>query len=169
MLGRHVGISAFCLLGAATWLEGAHAIHPLRVDPIRATLGTCAWVVYALSWGARRQQGDVDTIAADRDAPLLLPRSTIPIASVALFATGILAALFFFASAWQVRDTSRSLAAQAIALGCALVSVDASVIVAVSRGNRRAVAGRRITPRAVRSLVLLASIAIAGAVITAMR
>ena len=141
----------------------------LRVDPIRGTLGSFAWVVFALSWGARQARVDADADQADRDAPLLLPRATVPIVSVALFAAGIGSGLLYVASAWQVRDATRSLAAHAIAVGTGLVSVDASVAIAVSLGKRRTVVGRRLSPRAVRCLVLLAAVAVAGAVITALR
>ena len=136
-LGCHLGISAFLGLATGAWLSGSHAIHPLRIDPIRGALGAFAWAVFALSWGDREPPTEGSAPGAERDAPLLLPRSTIPVASVALSGLGIVGALAYFLLAWQVRDPSRALAAQTISLACALALVNASVVVSVSRGRRR--------------------------------
>jgi hypothetical protein len=166
--GRHVGISLFAALAALTWLADGHAIHPLRLDPIRGLLGAVAWGVFALSW-SERWGSHVEPVPVDPDAPLLLPRSSLPPLSAAIAVLGVTAALGFLAIAFQIRDPDRALVSQAIALACAVAVVTAAGVVATARGKARSSSGRRLTPPVVRALLLLVTAAIAGAVITALR
>jgi len=163
-LGRHVGISLFAALGTATWLAGEHAIHPLRLDPIRGTFGAIAWGVFALAW-SERWSSRSEPVPLDPEAPLLLPRAALPLLATTIATVGVAAALLFVALGFQVRDPDRALVAQAVAIACAVAVVTASGVVATARGKRRPESGRRLTPPVVRALMLLVAAAIAGPVI----
>jgi hypothetical protein len=169
--GRHLGISLFAALATATWLSGAQAIHPLRLDPIRGVFGAMAWGVFALSW-SERWSSSVDVVPIDSDpegVPLLLPRAALPVLATLISALGVVLALVYLALAFGVRDADRALAAQAAALACAVAVVTAAGVVATARGKYRPPTGRRLNPPVVRALLLLVTTAIAGAVITALR
>lgn len=167
--GRHLGISVFVAAAVITWLLGAPAIHPLRLDPIRGVFGAIAWGVFALSWSERWGPRPA-AIPADPDAPLLLPRSSLPLAATLITGLGIALAVGYLALAFLVRDPDRALGAQAVALACSVALVTAAGIVATARGKRRSSSGgRRLTPTVVRALLLLVTAAVAGAVVTALR
>jgi hypothetical protein len=166
-LGRHVGISLFLALSVATWLLGSASIHPLRLDPVRGAFGAIAWGVFALSW-SDRWGPQPDAMPADPDAPLLLPRSELPPLAIPITALGVALALGYVVLAFLVRDPDRALAAQAVALACAVGMVTAASVVATARGKRRQTSGRRLTPPVVRALLLLCLVAVAGALKTAL-
>jgi hypothetical protein len=166
--GRHLGISLFVTLAVATWLAGAHAIHPLRLDPIRGAFGAIAWGVFALSWSDRWGPRP-EAIPADPDAPLLLSRTTLPLGAIPIAAIAVAAALGYLVLAFWVRDPDRALGAQAAALTCAVALVTAAGVVATARGKRRQAGGRRLTPPVVRALLLLCAVAVGGAIVTALR
>jgi hypothetical protein len=165
-LGRHLGLSLFLFCSTGTWLASNAAITPLRLDPTRATIGAIAWGVFALSWSDpwtfRRDE------LADPKAPALQARSTLPPFAVPIAAAGVLAALACLAFAWRVRDPSRAMLAQGTAIACAVALITASATVAVARGKRSAGA-TRLTPAAVRPLMMLVAVGIAGAVMFALR
>jgi hypothetical protein len=167
-LGRHLGISLFLAFATLTWLAGSQAIHPLRLDSIRGAFGAVAWGVFALSW-SDRWSSRAEPLPADPDAPLLLPRAALPPLAVPLATCGVAAAVVFLSLAFLARDPDRALVSQAAALACAVAVVTASATVATSRGKPRSSSGRRLTPPVVRALLLLVTVAIAGAVITALR
>jgi hypothetical protein len=168
--GRHLGISLFALLGVITWLSDSRAIHPLRLDPIRGVLGAVAWGVFALAW-SERWGSRSEPVPVDPEAPLLLPRASLPALATTVAGLGVAAALVFLGLAFRVRDPDRALVTQAVALASAVAVVSASGVVATSRGKARLPAGRRLTPPVIRALLLLVTTAIAGAVImvTALR
>ncbi len=167
--GRQLGISLFAALAVLTWLADGHAIHPLRLDPIRGLLGAVAWGVFALSW-SERWGSRVEPVPVDPEAPLLLPRASLPALATAIAALGVVAALLFLTLAFRVRDPDRALVSQAAALACAVAVVTGAGIVATARGKWRPQTGRRLTPPVVRALLLLVTTAVAGAVIiTALR
>lgn len=167
--GRHLGISIFVAGAVLTWLLGSPAIHPLRLDPIRGVFGAIAWGVFALSWSDRWGPRPA-AIPADPEAPLLLPRVALPLAATLLTGIGVALAVVYLALAFLVRDPDRALAAQAVALACAVALVTAAGVVATARGKKRSSsAGRRLTPPVVRALLLLVTAAIAGAVVTTLR
>ncbi|APR86920.1 hypothetical protein A7982_12269 [Minicystis rosea] len=166
--GRHLGISLFVALAVATWLLGAQAIHPLRLDSVRGVFGAIAWGVFALSWSDRWGPGP-EAIPADPEAPLLLPRAALPLGAVPITALAVAAALGYLVLAFRVRDPDRALLAQAVALACAVGMVTAAGVVATARDKRRASTGRRLTPPVVRALLLLCAVAVGGAVFTALR
>ncbi|MFT3765011.1 MAG: hypothetical protein QM820_05760 [Minicystis sp.] len=166
--GRHLGISLFVALAVATWLLGAPAIHPIRLDSIRGVFGAIAWGVFALSWSDRWGPGP-EAVPADPEAPLLLPRAALPFGAVPLTALAVAAALGYLVLAFRVRDPDRALLAQAVALACAVGVVTAAGIVATARGKRRPTGGRRLTPPVVRALLLLCAVAVGGAIVTALR
>lgn len=165
-VGRHLGISACLALCVVTWLLAAPALHPARLDPIRAALGAVAWGVFALSWSdpwAPRSRPASDAHASSLQARAGLPALALPIAS-----TGVAASLALLVLAWRVRDPERALLAQAVALACAIAVIGASAVVATARGKRTD-APSCLTPAAIRPLVLLVTVAIAGAVVIALR
>lgn len=164
--GRHLGISLFAFLATLTWLSDERAIHPLRLDPIRGLLGAVAWGVFALSWSERWSLRG-EPVPVDPEAPLLLPRASLPALATAVSALGVAAALLFLALAFRVRDPDRALVSQAVALACAVAVVIASGTIATARGKPRPTSRRRLTPPVVRALLLLVTTAIAGAVIIA--
>lgn len=167
-LGRRVGISLFVALATATWLAGAHAIQPLRLDPLRGLFGAVAWGVFALSWserwGARTEAEPIDP-----EAPLLLPRAALPVLATSIATLGVLLALGYLVLGFRARDPERALVSQAVALACGVAVVVAAGVVATARGKHRPAGGRRLTPPVVRALLLLVTTAIAGAVLTALR
>jgi hypothetical protein len=167
-LARHLGISLFAALATATWLAGRYSIEPIRLDPIRGTLGAVAWGVFALSW-SERWSARSEPEPVDPDAPLLLPRAALPPLSTSIAALGVAFALGYVALAFRAREPDRALVAQAAALACGVAVVVGAGIVATARSKPRPEGGRRLTPRVVRALLLLATTAIAGAVITALR
>jgi hypothetical protein len=169
-VGRHLGISVFLALAAATWLVGSQAIHPIRLDPIRGVFGAVAWGVFALSW-SDRWGARSEAVPVDPEAPLLLARSTLPPLATVITGLAVAVALVFLGLAWRIRDPDRALVAQTFALGCAVALVSAGATVATARGKRRSSSssGRRLTAPVVRALLMLVTVAIAGAVITALR
>jgi hypothetical protein len=169
--GRHLGITLFAALATATWLSGAQAIHPLRLDPLRGVFGAMAWGVFALSW-SERWSSSAQAAAVEVDpegAPLLLPRAALPAMATFVAALGVALALVYLVLAFQVRDADRALVSQAAALACAVAVVTAAGVVATARGKHRLPSGRRLSPPVVRALLLLVTTAIAGAVYTALR
>jgi hypothetical protein len=167
-LARHVGISAFVALSTATWLAASPAIQPGRLDPTRAVIGALAWGVYALTWRERWHPPDSEP-SPDPLAPLLQARATLPALSRPITALGIVLGLGYLALAWRARDADRALATQAVAVACATAIITASAVVALSRGIRQPGGARRLTPPAIKALVLLAVFALAGAVAVAFR
>ncbi len=166
-LGRHVGISAFVALATLAWLSSSLAIHPQRLDPIRGVFGALAWGVFALSWSERWAKSP--PVPTDADAAALQPRTTLPRLAVPIASAGVAAAIVLIALAWRLVDPDRALVAQAVAVGAAVGVVSAAATVATSRGRRRSSSGRRFTSAAVRNLVLFAVVAVAGAILVALR
>jgi len=166
--GRHVGISLFVALAVATWLAGAQAIHPLRLDSVRGAFGAIAWGVFALSW-SDRWGPRAEVIPADPDAPLLLPRASLPAGATLVTAFGVAVGLAYVILAFRVHEPDRALASQTVALACAVGMATAAGVVATARGKRRSASGRRLSPPVIRALLLLFTAAVAGAVLTALR
>lgn len=166
--GRHVGISLFVALATATWLAGGQAITPLRLDPTRGAFGAIAWGVFALSWSDRWGPRP-EAAPLDPEAPLLLPRASLPFAATPITTFGVALALVCLVMAFRVRDPERALVSQALALACGVGLVTAAGVVATARGKRRSMSGRRLTPPVIRALLLLVTVAIGGAVVTALR
>ncbi|MGK4005929.1 hypothetical protein WMF31_25130 [Sorangium sp. So ce1036] len=166
-LARHLGISVFLALVTLTWLLASHSLHPSRLDPFRAAIGAVAWGVFALSWrdrwDARRQP------EPDPDAPLLQARAHLPPLAVPLVAFGALVSLAILVLAWRVRDPERALLAQAVGVACSVALITAAAGVAVARGRRQTTAGRRLTDRAARQLLVLIVVAVLGAVVMMLR
>jgi hypothetical protein len=167
--GRHVGISLFVGLATATWLAGAQALQPARLDMVRGVFGAVAWGVFALSW-SDRWSSQRAAVPHDPEAPLLLARSELPVLATWVAALGVAFGLVYLVLAWQVRDPDRSLVAQAIGLLCAVGMVTGASVVATARGKARSTGGRRLTSPVVRALLVLVGVAVTGAVyMTAMR
>ena len=166
-LGRHVGITAFVALATLAWLSSSLAIHPQRLDPIRGVFGALAWGVFALSWSERWVKSPPPP--TDAEAAALQPRTTLPRLAVPIASAGVAAALVVIALAWRLTDPDRALVAHAVAVGAAVGVISAAATVATSRGRRRSSSARRFTSAAVRNLVLFAVVAVAGAILVALR
>jgi hypothetical protein len=165
-IGRHVGITAFVGLAALAWLASSVAIHPQRLDPIRGVFGALAWGVFALSWSERGAKSAVPT---DADAAALHARATLPRLAVPIAAIGVGGGVVLLALAWRIADPDRALVAHAVSVGAAVAMVSAAATVATARGRRRSHSGRRFSSAAIRNLVLFAVVAVAGAVLVALR
>jgi hypothetical protein len=166
-LAPHIGITLFVALSVATWLLGAPAIHPSRLDPVRGAIGALAWGVFALSWSDRTTKPALDP--HDPSAPLLQARSALPPFAVPLGAVGALTTLALLTLAWRVHEVERALVAQALAVGLSVWIVGAAATVAIARGRRRSGVGRRVSSHAIRRLLVLGLIAIGGAIVIALR
>lgn len=167
-IGRHVGMSAFVGLAALTWIAAPHGIHPRWLDPIQGVCGAIAWGVFGLSWSERWARR-AKPVPHDPETAILVARATLPPLSVFLVLLGVAAAVVFLALAWRIHDPSRALVAQVLALGGGVAFVSGSATVATSRGCRRSLGERRLTPAIARALVALLAVAVAGAVMTATR
>ncbi len=168
-LSRHIGITLFLALAVLTWLIASPAVQPSRLDPLRAAIGAVAWGVFALSWNERWTFKAVEARDLDPQAPALLARATLPGFAVPIAGVGVVGALAYIALAWRVRDADRALMAQAVALICAVALVTSAATVAIARGKRRVGGSGRLTPQALRSLILLVAAAVAGALVIALR
>jgi hypothetical protein len=169
-LGRHLGISAFLAFATLSWLFASPAIQPVRLEPLRAAVGAIAWGAYALSWRERWDEGEgKPEPKRDPDAPLLQARATLPRGAIPIAAIAIAAALVTLILAWNVRDADRALAAQAIAVACAIGVITVAATVAVERGKRSSRGSRRFTAPAVKALLVLVVFAVAGVAIVVLR
>ncbi len=161
-LARHLGITAFLALVTAAWLLGAPALAPARLDPLRAVVGAVAWGAYALSWREHWETAPRKAVV-DADAPILQARSTLPRGALPIAGIGIFASLVYLVVAWTVRDGDRALAAQAVALACAVFVSTTAASIAVDRGRRSSRPSRRISPYAARALLMLLLFGVVGA------
>lgn len=166
-VGRHLGVSLFLVLATATWLVASTALQPSRLDPARAAIGALAWAAFALTWSDpwkfRRPT------ATEIGAPALQGRATLPPYAVPIAGIGVVAGFVCLALAWRIRDGGRALLGQSTALACALALITVSATVAIARGKRQLGGPRRMTGAVIRPLILLATFAIAGAVVLMLR
>jgi hypothetical protein len=160
-------VTAFLALCVVAWLQGAVAFSPTRLDPTRAALGAVAWGVFALAWSDRWKRAPAPPI--DPNAPSLTARAALPPFALPIAAGASLAAITLLAMAWRVREPDRAVVTHALAALCAVALVSAAASVAIGRGKRAPVGIRRLTSSATRPLVLLAAVAVAGAVVMALR
>jgi hypothetical protein len=168
-LAGHVGLTLFFILVTCTWLLASAALEPLRLDPLRASIGAIAWGAFALSW---REPWDVEPVAAeppDPGASLLQARSALPNGSVAIMTLGVVAGRGFLVLAWNVRDGDRALVAHAISVACAVAIIAVAGSAAVDRGKRSSRSNRRVTSTAGRALLLLFTFVAAGVAVVVLR
>jgi hypothetical protein len=159
-LRPHVGLTLFIGLSTVAWLLSAVALQPARLDPARAAVGALAWGAFALAWSPPWPQRAAQPEAPSPELP---PRASLPALAVPISALGILAAITGTSLAWRVPDPSRAILVHAAALACGVALVTVSASIAVSRGKTPPRAGRRFSPIAVRSLLVLATLLAAGA------
>lgn len=168
-LARHVGLTAFFILVTGAWLLASAALEPLRLDPLRASIGAVAWGAFALSW---REPWDVEVPMQEPPEPgasLLQARSALPRGAVAIMTAGVVAGLGFLVLAWNVRDGDRALVAQAISVACAVAIISIAGAAAVERGKRASRSSRRVTPTAGRALLLLFTFVAAGIAVVVLK
>jgi hypothetical protein len=165
-LGRHIGITAFLALVVATWLLVPGALEVSRIDLVLAMTGSVSWMAYAFSWGEPwKFRPDVKT---DDMSGALRARAELPPVAVPVAALGVLGAAALLVLAFRVRDSSRALLAQVVAIGLGVALVTVAADLAISRGKKRDPSSE--LPRAaVRSLLLLAGFALLGAAILILR
>lgn len=160
-LGRALGVTAFLTLMTVTWLLAPAAIHPDRLDPIHASLGSVALALYAFSWRAPRpgpHAAHSEGRELSLEARARLPRSVVPVAALS-----IVAAFTCVELAWRTREVERALLAQAAALVCATTLVSAGTIIALRRGAAVPSGRRGLPAPAWRALLGLAAILLGGA------
>lgn len=168
-VGRHMGLTLFLALCTIVWLLAPGALHPAKLSPLRAATGTVAWAIFALSWREVWPKPPL-TPEGEVSAASFQARSRMPRASTYVIGVTILASVALVLLAFGTRDTERGLAAQALALTCSVAAITVSSTVALSIGKERASGpGRRFTGVTVRALLLLAVIAVGGAVYTLTR
>ena len=166
-VGRQLGITLFLALATIVWLLTTSALDPLRLDSFRAGIGAIAWGVYAFSWG---EPWRFRTDAPQDDAGgVLRARSTLPAGAVPIAGAGVLAALALLVVGWSVRDPSRSLLAQAASIGLAVAVVTTSAQVAISRGKGRRSSVAALPREALRAILALLVVALAGAALLVLR
>lgn len=168
-VARHVGITSFFVLVTLAWLLASSAIEPLRLDPLRASIGAVAWGAFALSWREPWETEAPEVEARDPNASLLQARAALPRGAVTIMVLGIVAGVSFLILAWSVRDTDRALVAQALSVACAVAIISVAGATAVDRGKRSARSSRRMTPVAGRSLLLLFTFVAAGIAVVVLR
>ncbi|MBK8254622.1 MAG: hypothetical protein IPK82_18380 [Polyangiaceae bacterium] len=161
-IGRHIGITGFVVFAALTWGFSLPALHPMRLSPFRAAIGTLAWAIFALSWREVWPTPNAPREGEAQAAPLP-PRSSLPFMSVPILTVSILATLALVLIAFRTREPERGLVAQAVtvAVGAALITAASSI--ATTLGKERVASGRRFTPVVVRALMVLVVVAVGGA------
>jgi hypothetical protein len=167
-LARHVGITLFFVLVTGAWLLASAALEPLRLDPLRASIGAIAWGAFALSW-REPWEVEVSPDAPEPGASLLQARSALPRGAIFIMTVGVAAGLVFLVLAWGIRDGDRALVAHALAVACAVAIISLAASTAVDRGKRSMRSTRRITPSAGRALLLLFTFVAAGIVVVVLR
>jgi hypothetical protein len=169
-LGRHLGITAFLALCTGAWLGASAALQPARLDPLRAAVGAVAWGAFALSWRDRWSEAPRNVEPSrDGERPLLQARTTLPRGAIPIAAAGVVAAIVLIVLAWNVQDADRALAAHAIAVACAVSVITVAAAVAVNRGKRSSRGSRRFTAPAVKAVLTLLVLVVAGVAILALR
>ncbi len=165
-VGRHVGISAFVGAAALVWALSPAAVDVSRVDLVLAVTGSVSWMVFAFSWGEPwrfRPEAQTDELNASLRARAELPPFAVPIAGL-----GVLIAAGLLFLGFRVRDTSRALLAQVVAIGLGVAMVTVAASLATGRGKPRA-AHPDLPKSAVRALLVLAAAALVGAAILVLR
>lgn len=168
-LARHIGLTLFFVLVTIAWLLASSALEPLRLDPLRASIGAIAWGAFALSWREPWEAGGVKADAPEPGASPLQARSSLPRGAVAIMTLGVVAGLSFLVLAWNVRDGDRALVAHALSIACAVAIISIAASAAVDRGKRSSRSSRRVTPTAGRALLLLFTFVAAGIAVIVLR
>lgn len=166
-VGRQLGITVFLALATMTWLLASSALEPGRLDAVRAGIGAIAWGVYAFSWG---EPWRFRTEAPQDDAGgVLRARSTLPAGAVPIAGAGVIAGLALLVVGWSVRDPSRALLAQAASIALSIAVVGASAQVAIARAKGRRPSGTALPREALRAIIGLLFVALAGAALLILR
>lgn len=159
-LARHVGITAFLAASAGAWLLASLDNVLASIDTFRAILGVLAWGVFALSWShpwsvpeARlRKAPEGETVG-------LKPRRKAPPYAVGVAVMGAICAFSCLALAWVVKEPSRAVFAQALAVGCAVALLTSASRIAVLAGKERSRSSSRsrlpFNRRVVNSILLM--------------
>lgn len=139
--GRMLGVVAFVVLCAASWLLNRGALDPVRLDPVRAALGGAGWLFFALSWGmlrgwSRDPENDPNVILGAE----LRPRGRLPKSAWITMAVSLVGALLLSGFAWIVVRPGHALLAHGTALGCSLALVASGARIALLHGGQH---GRR--------------------------
>jgi hypothetical protein len=156
-IGRAIGLLSFVGLSLATWLALGSLLGIQRLEPMRASLGSVGWALFAFGWGDVRRAGSVP-----EDDPNFLPgprlpaRDKAPPLAMAVFLLGVLGAMVPLFLAWRELRPRHALLAHAAALLWAVALVTAAARIAVGRSALERVEPARLrVSAAVRPLVLL--------------
>ena len=152
-LARALGVYGFILSCLVAWACLGPELQSDQLDPVRSALGAVGFLLHALAWGAPPRSLDDDPPDNLVPGNPLQARHRPPRATPVVFGAGIVLALLPFAVAFGVERPGASLLAHALALGCALLLVAASLDVALRLGKQHQFpAWRARTSRAVWTL-----------------
>ena len=135
-LARALGVYGFVLSCLLAWAFLGPQLQADQLDPVRSALGAVGFLLHALAWGAPPRQQE------DEPADNLVPGNPLQarhrplLATPVVFAIGAVLALLPSAMAFGVERPGASLLAHALALGCALLLVAASIDVALRLGKQ---------------------------------
>lgn len=129
-VGRAVGVLGFIGFSAAAWGALGQGLRPPALDPVRAALGTVAWVLFALGWGAFPGRLQLPEDNPHALAGRLAPRGRLPAPTAIAFLALVTLALALPILAFRVQRPGVALLAQAAALAgsVGLLSVGSRVI-----------------------------------------
>jgi len=161
-IGRIVGVVVTVALSLITWLLLGPTIGVQHLEPVRASIGAMAWLLFAFGWGAVRAPGHVpEEDPRAIPGPPLPARNRLPKGAIVIFSIGVAGAAIPMFAAWRVIRPSHALLAHAAAIVCAIALVTSAAKIAVDRQGFRppSSAGARLGA-AVRPLTLLAVVLI---------
>jgi hypothetical protein len=163
-IARHVGVSGLLAASAGTWVLASLDQVLSSVDTFRAILGVLAWSVFALSWSHPWSVSDAKLRKAPEGETVgLKPRRKAPPYAVGVAVMGAICALACMALAWVVKEPSRAVFAQALAVGCAVALLTSASRIAVLAGKEKSRSARRarlpINRRVINTVVLMLLVA----------
>jgi hypothetical protein len=143
-VGRLLSIWTFVLCCASVWALVPLALLPGRLDPAQGAVGSLAWGLFAISWGAPLSGPPGSPSSRPGEPRAKLPRLTLAFVVLGLFLALVPALLAFW-----VPDRDRALFAQASALVVAAALASHAVPVGARVGeelvSRPAFGARRVS------------------------
>ena len=149
-VARWLGVYTFILSCFCAWAFLGPQLQSDQLDPVRSALGAIGFLLHALAWGAPPRALEDEPLDNLVPGSPLQPRHRPVRTAPLLFGAGIGLALLPSLVAFGVERPSASLLAHALALGCALLLVAASIDVALRIGKPQQFPAWRVrTARAV--------------------
>ncbi|HEX2735733.1 MAG TPA: hypothetical protein VHM70_29235 [Polyangiaceae bacterium] len=169
--GRALGMLAFVVLCAFTWITLGSALGPGQLHPIQAASGAAGWVLFAFGWGAVRNartvpENDPHVIVGKP----LAPRTALPRLAYVMFAVSLVGGLVPWLLAWRVERGQHALLAHALglAIAIAMVSLGAQASVNLQQPTPARSPARRLNGIST-TVALLALAAVTGFVVWLVR